>query len=140
MNSAVRLGVSSSATSTPTGVFNQSFEALFPHTGTLGCAVCLVSQLFLPICLHANVGLPSLQSVTWLSLPAATLPVPVLQPLPCCESSLPGCPSPPLLPVWMNVSSLTPWLSDFHAIRFSVSSDCFLFLNLLSFFWSFKEA
>ena len=40
----------------------------------------------------------------------------------------PGCPSPPLLPVWMNVS-LSPWLSDFHTVRFSVSSDCFLFLN-----------
>ena len=41
----------------------------------------------------------------------------------------PGCPSPPLLPVWMNVSSLSPWLSDFHTVRFSVSSGCFLFLN-----------
>ena len=30
----------------------------------------------------------------------------------------PGCPSPPLLPVWMNVSSLFPWLSDFHTVRF----------------------
>ena len=27
-----------------------------------------------------------------------------------------GCPSPPLLLVWMNVSSLTPWLSDFHTV------------------------
>ena len=44
----------------------------------------------------------------------------------------PGCPSLPLLPVWMNVSS-TPWLSDFHIVRFSGSSG-FLFLNLLSFF------
>ena len=52
----------------------------------------------------------------------------------------PRCPSPSLLPVWMNVSSLTPWLSDYHTVRFSVSSDCFLFLNLLlSFFWLFKE-
>ena len=41
----------------------------------------------------------------------------------------PGCPSPPLLLVWMNVSSLSPWLSDFHAVRFSVNSGCFLFLN-----------
>ena len=53
----------------------------------------------------------------------------------CPESFSPGCPPPPLLPDWMNVSSLTPWLSDFHAVRFSVSSGCFLFLNLLSFFW-----
>ena len=37
---------------------------------------------------------------------------------PCCKSSPPSCPSLPLLPVWMNVSSLTLWLSDFHAVRF----------------------
>ena len=55
-------------------------------------------------------------------------PQQVLQPLPWHESSLPTCPSPPLLPVWMNVS---PWLSDFHTVWFSVSSGCFLFLNLL---------
>ena len=30
MNSSVRLGVSPAAASTPTGVFNQWFEALFP--------------------------------------------------------------------------------------------------------------
>ena len=40
-----------------------------------------------------------------------------------------GCPSLPLLPVWMNVSSLSLWLSDFREVRFSVSSGCFLFLN-----------
>ena len=69
------------------------------------------------------------------------LPIPVLWWPPCCESSPPGCPSPPLLPLWMNVSSLTPWLSDFHTVRFSGSSGCLLFLNLLlSFFWLCKEA
>ena len=31
----------------------------------------------------------------------------------------------PFLPVWKNVSSLTSWLSDFHAVHFSVSSGCF---------------
>ena len=41
----------------------------------------------------------------------------------------PGCPSPPLLSVWMNVSSLSPWLLDFYTVRFSVSSGWFLFLN-----------
>ena len=41
----------------------------------------------------------------------------------------PGCPSPPLLLVWMNVSCLSSWLLDFRAVRFSVSSGCFLFLN-----------
>ena len=64
----------------------------------------------------------------------------ICQPLPCHESSPPSCPFPPLLLVWMNVSSLSPWLSYCHTVRFSVSSACFLFLNLLSsFFWLCKE-
>ena len=115
-NSPMSLGVSSAATSTPTGVFNQWFRLYFPTlelwvalTGTLTCH--LVHQL-----------LPC-----W---PAATLPIPLHNPPPPChESSLPGCPSPTLLPVWMNVSSLSPWLSDFHTVRFSVSSGCILFLS-----------
>ena len=41
----------------------------------------------------------------------------------------PCCWSPPPLLVWMNVSSLSPWLLGFHTFRFSVSSGCFLFLN-----------
>ena len=65
-----------------------------------------------------------------------TLPVVWL----CCGSCPPDCPSPPLLPVWMNVS-LTPGLSEFHGVWFSDSSACSLFLNwLLSFFWLCKEA
>ena len=41
----------------------------------------------------------------------------------------PGCPSPSLLIlVWMNVSSLTPWLLDLYTVRFSGSSGYFLFL------------
>ena len=53
----------------------------------------------------------------------------------------PSCPSPLLLPVWVNVSSLTPWLSDFPIVQFSGSSAYSLFLNLLlSFFWLCKEA
>ena len=34
-------------------------------------------------------------------------------------------------PVWMNVSSLNPWLLDFHTVQFSDSSVCFLFWNWL---------
>ena len=41
----------------------------------------------------------------------------------------PGCLSPPLLPVWTNVSSLSPWSSDFRVVQFSVSSGCFFILN-----------
>ena len=66
MNFPVRLEVSPAAASTPTGVFSQRFEALFPHAGALGCAVCLAPQLFPWVYLHVNVGAPS--------LPAAALP------------------------------------------------------------------
>ena len=38
--SPVRLGVSPAAAPTPTGVFNQRFEALFSCAGALGYAVC----------------------------------------------------------------------------------------------------
>ena len=52
-----------------------------------------------------------------------------------------GFPSPALLPVFMNVSLLTPWLSDFHIVLFYGSFCYFLFLNLLlSFFLLCKEA
>ena len=40
MTSPVRLGVSLAAAPTPTGIFNQRFEALFPRTGALGYVVC----------------------------------------------------------------------------------------------------
>ena len=43
----------------------------------------------------------------------------------------------PLLPVWMNVASLNPWLSDFHTAWFSNDSEWFLFCSLVSFFCSY---
>ena len=42
MTSPVRLGVSPAATPTPTGIFNQRFEALFPRAAALCCVVCFV--------------------------------------------------------------------------------------------------
>ena len=42
--SPVRLGVSPAAAPTPTGSFNQRFEALFPCAGALGCAVCFAPR------------------------------------------------------------------------------------------------
>ena len=42
--SPVRVGVSPAAAPTPTGVFNQRFEALFPRAGALGCAVCFTPR------------------------------------------------------------------------------------------------
>ena len=43
-NCPVRLGVSPAAVSTPMGVFNQRFEALFPCAGALGCVVCFAPR------------------------------------------------------------------------------------------------
>ena len=125
-------GSFSDAASTTTGVFSQWFEALFSHAGTLGCAVC-----------HRVLQL--LRRLLAAALPTLLHNPPPLRvchpPLPCGESSLPTCPSPTLLPVWVNVSSLTPWLLDFHTVRFSVSSGCFLFLNCcLSFGWARRHS
>ena len=118
-DSPVRLGVSPAASSTPTGVFNQRFEALFPRAGTLGFKVCHLVHQLLP---HCQLQLcPSRSTIRHLA--GSSSHHLAVSPLP------PGCPSPPLLPVWKNVSSLSPWLSDFNAVRFSVSSGCFLFLN-----------
>ena len=50
--SPMRLGVSPTADSTPTGVFSQRFEPLFPRAGTLDCVVCLAPHLFLPVYPH----------------------------------------------------------------------------------------
>ena len=50
--SPVRLGVSPPATPTPTSVFNQRFEALFPHTGALGCVVCFTPHHLSGLSVH----------------------------------------------------------------------------------------
>ena len=73
-NSPVRLGVSPAAASTPTGVFTQRFEALFPQAGTLGCRVCLTSQFFLPVYQHENVGPPSPPATALLRVLSTQLP------------------------------------------------------------------
>ena len=54
----------------------RSFQALFPCSGTVGCAVCLTPQLSLPVYPHANVGPPSPPATALplvLSAPAAHL-------------------------------------------------------------------
>ena len=82
-NSPVRLGVSLAATSAPTGVFNQRFEALFPHAGTLGCAVWHLVHQLLP---HRR---------------AASVPTQLHNPPPHWVHQLPPCckSCPPWLPV-----------------------------------------
>ena len=74
-NSPVRLGVSPAATSTPTGVFSQRFEPLFPRAGTLDCVVCLAPHLFLSVYLHSNVGLPGPQAAAMSGVLSAQLRV-----------------------------------------------------------------
>ena len=133
MNSPVRLGVSPAA-STPTGFFQSEVLRLyFPVLEPWVAWSISLPRFFLPVYPHANMGLPPLPaytvSPTWSSS--------------CCLAMCPlhsSCPPPPLLLVGINVSSLTPWLSDFHIVWFSGSSGYFLFLNLLSScFWLCKE-
>ena len=111
MNSPVMLGVSPAAASTPTGVFNQRFEALFPRDEALGCAVCFTPPLFLPVYLCSNVG-------PW-GLLAVAVPAPLLlfhNPPPrwirpcCCKFC------PPHLPVSSPPASL---------------DECFFFISLI---------
>ena len=130
MNSPVRLGVSPAGDSTLTGVFNQRFEVLFPCAGALGLHGLFHSPFFLPVYLCMNVGPQGRPVTTSQDLPAAPCrpaaalpallhnppPCWVRQLLPCCESSLPGCQSPPLLLVWVSISALSPWLLDFHTV------------------------
>ena len=149
MNSPVRLGVSPAAASTPTGVFNQRFEALFPCAGALGCVVCLAPPPFLPVYLCTNVGPQGLPATTLWGLLVAAWPAPchnppprwVCQPPPCHESS----------PPWLPVSALPTSLDEcFFFISLVVRLPCslilyqfwlfFVFKLLLCFFWLCKEA
>ena len=65
-NSPVRLGVSPAAASTPTGVFSQRFEALFPLFWSPGLGGVSCSPVVPPGLSTWNMGPPG--------LPAATLP------------------------------------------------------------------
>ena len=109
--SPVRLGVSPAAAPTPTGIFNQRFEALFPPSWSPGLRGLLCSPPMVPVYLCVNVGLQG--------LPVVRLPAPVVPHSaslgPATTTGVlsillrPGCPSPPFLPVWMNVYFLFPW-------------------------------
>ena len=112
-DSPMMLGVSPTA-ATPQIFTARGFKAFFSHSETLGCVVCLTPKLFLPVYLHTNVGPLATALPAW--------------PSSCClavHPLLPSCPSLPRLPVWLNISSLTPWLSDFHAVWLSGSFGYF---------------
>ena len=119
VDSPMKLGVSLTG-ATPTGVFSQRFWGFISPHWNPG----LRSRSHSPV---VPTNLSALECGTASHCLAMC---------PFC----PGCPSPPLLPVWMTVSSLIPWLSDFHTLLFSGSSCYFLFLNLLSFFCFCREA
>ena len=166
----VRLGVSPAAAPTPTGVFNQSFEALFPRAVALGFAVCFAPR--------SSSGLSMFECGAAVCYPHSACPTlrhsesgplglsvhecgaagsasgqtacpdrPTLrQSWSCHGHASPlglGCPSPPLLPVWVNVYFLFPWcrtslLFDFvssgFARRCSVSTyPAILVLNTARF-------
>ena len=58
-DSPMRLAVSPT-TATPADCYSQRFLKLYlPGAGTLSCVVCLAPQLFFPVYLHGNVGLPT---------------------------------------------------------------------------------
>ena len=140
MNSPVRLGVSL-ATSSPTDFFSQMFWSFLSPLWNPGLLSLSHSPILLRIYQLENVVQPALSAATLLS-PPAILPSLVCQPPPCLEYSPPGCRFLPLLLVWMNVSSLTPWLLDssiFWQFWFFVLF-CFVFNLLLSLFWLCKEA
>ena len=122
------------------GVFNHRFEALFPHTGALGCAVCFAPLPFLPVYLCVNVGPQSLLAAAW-PVPFHNLPPSwVHQPPPCRESSLPR------LPISAPPTGLDEcFFFIFLVVRLPYSSIfCqfwlfFVFKLLLSFFWLCEE-
>ena len=128
--SPVRLGVSPAAAPTPTGVFNQRFEALFLWAGALGYTVCFAPLVFVLVYLCANVGLgvlpaalpapfsATLSPALWVYLCecGATGSASGQTACPVCPTLRqswsrhsnasplhPGCLSLPLLPVWMSV-------------------------------------
>ena len=90
----------------PPRVFSiRGLRHYFPRTGTLGYAVCFAPPPFILVYLCANVGPQGLLEVT---LPSPFVPQSATSLGPRVLSA-PGCPSPPLLQVWMNVYFLSPW-------------------------------
>ena len=129
MNSLVRLGVSP-ATTTPRGFDNLRFWSFI--------SPCWNPQLH--SLSHSPVVPPGLSTHKCGTAWSTSCNLALVQSL-ATSSLFPVCPSLPLLPVWMQISSLTPCLSDFHTVWYSGSSGYFLFLNLLlPFFWLCKEA
>ena len=109
MNSPVRLRVSPAI---PTGLYSQRFWGFISPCWNPGLHGLFCTLVIPPDSSVSKCG------TTWSSRHC----------LAACPLH-PGCLSSPLLPVWVNVSSLTPWLEDFYTVWFSGSSGCVLFFN-----------
>ena len=148
--SPVRLGVSPAASPTPMGVFNQRFEALFPRAGALGCTVRfaprglsgLSARMWgrgvLPAALPAPCS-ATLSPALWVYLcanagPQGLLVVRLPAPFVSHSTNLGPARATWVLSALVLVSTPPTSLdvcfffiylvSDFLAIRFSVSSGC----------------
>ena len=106
MNSPMKLRVSPT-TATPTDFYRQRFWGFISQCWKLGLRSLSCSPV-------VPSGTAHKCGTTWSTsrhLAASLL--------------CPGCLCLPLLPVWMNVCSLTAWLLDFHTVWFSGSSGHF---------------
>ena len=113
--SPVRLGVSPAAAPTPTGAFNQRFEALFPELEPWVARSASLPAIC-PVYLCMNVG-P--QGLVVVRLPAPLVPHSASLG-PATATRVLSAP-PTGLDVCFFIISL---VSDFLAVRFSVSSGC----------------
>ena len=138
-NSPVKLGISPMAASTPTSVFNQRLWGFISPQWNPGLH-SLCNPHVVPPGLSARKCGTARSTSCCLIWSARWRPPWASSRLLAMSPLHPGYSFLLLPPVWMNVSSLTPWLLDYHTVRFSVSSGCFLFFNLLSFFWLCEEA
>ena len=150
MTSPVRLGVSPSAAPTPMGAFNQRFEALFPYTGALGCAVCFApchSSWFICARMWGHGLLPSALPAPFLATLSPALSVYLRECGAAGSSSVqtawvvpptlrqsgsrhgnesPLCPGAHLCPALRSgcIFLFIYLVSHFLAVQFSVSSGC----------------
>ena len=143
------LGVSPAAASTPTGVFNERFEALFPIAGALGCKVCFAPPEVPPSLSARECGTAQFAScclagsasccLAYLAPQSAALLGPLASTLPqVLSAQLPVSAPPTGLDECFFFISLVVGLP-----YSSISCQFWLFLVfklLLSFFWLCKEA
>ena len=135
MTSPVKLGVSPAAAPTPTGAFNQRFEALFPRAGALGYAACFAPRRLSRFICAQMWGLGVLPATLSLALSAYLRECGATG----SSSGQTACPFRPILhQSWSRHSHESPLRSSYRSgcmflfyllgvglpCRFSVSSGC----------------